>query len=117
MEPEEFVALVKKYCAASAADGVYSISRDPKRRQPTAFDLTLSEWIKSLDEATTEFLKYLLSETAESAIFGILCVLDGVRVVSEEQTTEPPGEFVLEFRTEHSTVLLNDQCKMLHDLL
>jgi hypothetical protein len=66
-------------------------------------------WLSSLDLEAKNHVRKIIAAACEQTAFGIMCVLDGVRVVSEEQTTEPPGEFVLEFRTQHKTVLLNDQ--------
>ena len=60
-----------------------------------------------------QLVAYVIGEAVDSAVFGFLCVFDGVRAV---ESVEIKGRFELRY-TGETTVELNAQdAPMLHDL-
>ena len=82
MNSKEFVqALVTTVHQPSIVDVPQAIERPPGRR-PSEQAKHLSEWYTSLSDADKENLKKVIQISVHSALFGTLCVLDGVRAVA-----------------------------------
>jgi len=114
MTPETFVEALKTECRDSAVEGCVNVLLSPPGRQPGAELLELSRWFNSLGEADRKNVVAAMRQTAHETLFGVLCVIDGVRVI------EDPGE-KSEFRltathsSQVSTIAPNTQ--LLHDIL
>jgi hypothetical protein len=81
MTKEEFVEVVKLQASDSAVSGTIKTLTRPAGRNPAERLVRLSRWYKLLSNCDQEMLGEALREAAETAVFGLLCVLDGVRAL------------------------------------
>ncbi|MEM9422670.1 MAG: hypothetical protein AAF986_09220, partial [Pseudomonadota bacterium] len=111
---EEFVKGLRLAVTEGTASQVLSDAADPSGRNVTSRRRDISAWLKSLDHDTKLMLEELLYEAADSAVFGFLCALDGVRKVTNDE-----GNFELRFVTTTSSTVItrtDDQDEDLHDV-
>lgn len=86
MTPERFVeAVVSNGRDAAVADCVANFERPPGRK-PAPRLIELSQWFNHLAERDRELVISALREVADATLFGVFCVIDGVRAI------EPAGE-------------------------
>ncbi len=105
MNPEEFISVVKLRTSDAAVKGTLTTLKHPPGRSPSDKLLKLSQWYNQLSETDRHMLRAALRETAESAIFGFFCILDGVRVIED---TPDKGDLELYFVKGDEQTLLND---------
>lgn len=114
MTPENFVEALKIECRDSAVESCVDALLCPPGRRPATERLELSRWFNSLEEADRTNVIGAMQQAAHATLFGVLCVIDGVRVI------EGPGE-KSEFRltathsNQVSTIAPSGQ--LLHDIL
>ncbi len=114
MTSEEFVEAIKLYVRDAAIRDVTSICSKPPGRTPENRLVEASGWFNSLGETEKSTLEWIVKEAVDYAVFGLLCVLDGVRVIEEPGDR---GELRLLYVKGSEQVLLNDPNKeFLHDL-
>lgn len=114
MDKIEFIKAIKTAVENTSADDLKSLLEKPPGRSPNKELLRLSGWYKSLNTLDKENLHKVIKLAVENSIFGMLCVIDGVRHV---ENTSEKGEFVLEFHKNGNVVRLNDKNdEYLHDL-
>ena len=114
MNTEEFVAVIRKLVRDAAIDDTLDIFESPPGRRPSAELTEISKWYRSLDEHNQALFGRAIAQAVDSAIFGFLCVLDGVRPVESLETS---GRFELQYVKKDDGMLLNaPNDKMLHDL-
>ncbi|MBF0688594.1 MAG: hypothetical protein IR158_12625 [Cellulomonas sp.] len=113
MNPDEFVsALVTTVFDAAVRDVVEGLEARPPGRRPHARSVAMHEWFVRLPERDQRFVVEAVRDASHSALFGMLCVLDGVR-----QIDDPPHvELVLTATDEQGSQTLNDG-EDLHDIL
>jgi hypothetical protein len=113
MTPEEFVHILKIAVRDTSIDGtISSLERPPGRRPPQEMSIR-SEWYSSLGDEDRRMVAQVIAEAADSAVFGFLCVLDGVRLY---EGFDGRGRFELS-HVDQRVVLLNPPDGiMLHDL-
>lgn len=114
MTREEFVRSVKHQAKdAAVATTIGRLSHPPGRR-PSSQDLQLSAWYNALSDSDREQLHSIVSEAAESAVFGVLAILDGVRPIEGPGVK---GELELVYRKGEERLLITDpNQEMLHDI-
>jgi hypothetical protein len=114
MKPDDFVDVLKSQCRDAAVAGCLSLFEHPPGRKPNAELLRVSQWFHTLKPADREVLKLALMDVADSTLFGVLCVIDGVRSVED---TNEKSEFTLTAtrKGEHSQI--SPSGTFLHDLL
>ena len=81
MDSEKFVRAVKATCSDTEGGDVIRSLKNPPGRRPSASLLRLSEWFHRFSPADQAMLLEALNDAAERAVFGFLCVLDGVRAI------------------------------------
>ena len=101
MNKEEFVRVVKLQTSDSAVSGTIKTLTRPAGHKPSESLARMSAWYKNDQEMLREALK----DAAESAVFGFLCILDGVRVI---EAGPNQGELELYFVKDGKKTLLND---------
>lgn len=114
MNREEFVNGIKLNVDRASATGVVNQLVKPAGRKPHQKDVEISDWFNGLNVEDKEMVQRVISETSNAATFGFLCVLDGVRTV-----TDTAGELELYFNPADGTnnIYLNDfDGEFLHDL-
>lgn len=113
MDSREFVDLLKIVVRDAAAAEELNVLHKPPGRLPPSEILERSAWYNSLADDQKKILASIVLDVADRAVFGFLCVLDGVRAIEN-----PPDQGRLEIRYVKDTVtLLNPPDEeMLHDL-
>lgn len=76
---ERFVAAIKDLVFRSAVADTERLLREPPGRAPAPGLVTLSDWFLSLDEAERHKVLDIARISADLAIFGMMCVIDGSR--------------------------------------
>jgi hypothetical protein len=87
MNADEFVDAIFFNVYASASEGVIRVIDSPPGRSPRADLVQLSKWYHSLDLDSLVQVRRLIRFAADSATFGMLAVMDGVRPISNEPIT------------------------------
>jgi hypothetical protein len=101
---DEFVEALHLVVYEAAIEDVLSVLADPPGRRPRPELTELSAWVNDLSGEDRERLGGVIRLAVDHAVFGMMAVLDGVRVIDDEHTE-------LYLRTGDGT-LLNEQ----HDL-
>src|SRR5438445_10161900 len=83
MTPEEFVAAIERAVLNPAVEETVRQLAEPSGRAPSEGALRLHDWYAKLDEEGKARVAEAVREAARSAVFGFLCVLDGVRPVDD----------------------------------
>jgi hypothetical protein len=115
MTSEEFVDVLREAVLARAVDSTLSAVEKPPGRRPSRELVEASIWFQGLSEEGRTQLRAVASMVAHQAVFGMLAVLDGARVV---ESTPDKGTFRLTFRKGEMEWELNPADSVpLHDLL
>lgn len=113
MNSEEFIRAIKLYVRDVAISGVIENLQKPPGRRPPEKDLVLSGWYNGLNETESGYLKSIITEAVDEAIFGFLVAIDGDRRIVDD---EIDSYFELYF-VGRERGLLNEQNEVrLHDL-
>jgi hypothetical protein len=114
MDSKEFVDVLKQVVEKPSAIGVIETMIQPPGRKPDIGLLKRSDWYNKLTGEDKKMVMEVVAESVQSALFGFLCVLDGVRAITND---ENKGVLKLYFEKEGQRVLLNDPNEeYLHDL-
>jgi hypothetical protein len=114
MTKEEFVNAVDVAVGQSTVSDIKSVLKTPIGRQPDKKSIDLSNWYNNLSTTDKDNLHQVIEKTTDMCLFGMLCVLDGVRAIED---CEDKGELVLEFQKDTKSFRLNDERDMyLHDI-
>lgn len=81
MTPDEFISALVPTVFDSTVRGVVSALESPPGRSPNARAVTLHEWFVRLPTADQRLVVEVVRDASHSALFGMLCVLDGVRAI------------------------------------
>ncbi len=85
MNAEEFVvAMNRATVEGSASELMDDLANPVGRRTKSPRELDLAAWIKSLDDVTRGYVSYMLKQQAERTLFGVFCVIDGIRVIKPD---------------------------------
>jgi hypothetical protein len=114
MDIENFVSALKTECRDSAVTGCVSLFDDPPGRRPSEHLKNMSQWFKTLPAQDRSFVISAMREAADATLFGVLCVIDGVRVI---ERTEEKSEFHLTAIKNGIESLLSPNDTFLHDVL
>lgn len=115
MSPEEFVEAVRDVVMESAVNGTISVFKSPPGRRPASELVELSRWYLSLREEDRNMVRRVLAFGVRDAVFGLFCVIDGVRQIEPEG---PKGDLELVFRKDGvETHLGGSRGAVLHELL
>ena len=113
MNSRDFVRALRIAVRRPSIAGTLAAAADPPVRRPTSDAISRSKWLNSLDEGERVHVESVVTEAVDSAIFGLLCVIDGVRAV---EPPGPKGRFEL-WHIGQDKVLLNGTDRAhLHDI-
>jgi len=113
MNSEAFVDALKCYVRDAATEDVISRLKNPLGRRILPHVKIQSEWYNSLSVEDMIHVNGVIASTSNEVLFGVLAVLDGIRVIDEEK-----GALELIYKTESCKVILNDPTEIgLHELL
>ena len=115
MNPEKFVHDIRLVVRDQAVRDMSTTLSSPPGRSPKKELVQASAWFNSLDENSRRQLEWIIGKSVDSAIFGFLSVLDGVRAI---EGNRDGAQLVLECRSDSNVVCLNDESTgmSLHDL-
>jgi hypothetical protein len=114
MDAAEFISGIRDEVRDASVEDTVAILRSPPGRQPAPDLVALSEWFNHLPPADQGRVREVAQQAADYAVFGMLCVLDNIRVVRRESGN---GEFELRYADANGTTLLNSpEGEFLHDL-
>lgn len=111
MNSEQFVDVIRKVVSESTAEGVISVLNSPPGRRPRAELMAMSAFWHTASGEQKEMINQIVNLAVDNAVFGFLCVLDGVRAIED---SEDKGTLSLVWRKDDETVVLN-QDENLHD--
>ncbi len=115
MTREDFVKAIKTEVLDTAVRDTVLDLQDPPGRKPEASLMAVHQWYQTLDPEPQKFVEQVVRMAAESATFGVMAILDGVRAFEGEGGK---GNLVLEYRKGANRLLLNDlHQELLHDML
>jgi hypothetical protein len=113
MDSREFVGLIKEVVRDAAISDTVSVLERPPGRRPPQVLTQQAAWYQSLDEQQKKLLKETIANGVDKAIFGLFCVLDGVRAIEGGPNK---GIFELRYVKEKSILLNPPEGTMLHDV-
>ena len=94
MDARRFIARIKSPVRDSAVDETLRVMQLPPGRRPPPALLEQANWFRSLSHEDQRRVSEVAMIAANRAIFGFLCVLDGVRVIEDN---EIKGDFELNY--------------------
>jgi hypothetical protein len=113
MDTQQFLVLLRLVVRDGAALEELGVLRNPPGRRPSADLQERSTWFNSLPDDQKRILSSILLDVADRAVFGFLCVLDGVRSIEEDGEK---GYLELRYVKDNSILLNPREGEMLHDL-
>jgi len=109
MNSEEFVQGIYASVYKTSIEAVIKTIADPPGRRPRRDLVELSSWYNGLSDADKSQVRGVVRRAVDQAIFGMLAVLDGVRVIDDRHTD-------LYLRTGDGTLLNDPSENELHAL-
>ena len=94
MTPEDFVNTLREVVLTRAVDSTLSAIENPPGRRPRRELVEANAWYQGLSEQERAQLRQVASMVAHQAVFGVLAVIDGARVVED---APEKGTFTLAF--------------------
>lgn len=114
MTPEDFVRAVRISCIDDVVKDCVGSYVAPPGRKPHSTLLRLSAWFNALSSADQAMVSEAMRDSAEAAVFGVFCIIDGVRAVD---SGSGKFEFRLTAQQSGQESLLSPSNTYLHDLL
>ena len=113
MDVTKFVEAIRLEVERSAVKECVENYDDPPGRKPSDELVELSQWYKSLSSSDKAMLEKALQDAVRASLFGLFCVLDGVRVI---ENSEDRGELELSYVKNGVRTRINNPSKnLLHD--
>ena len=81
MKPEEFVSVIKLVVEQRSVAGVIKNLTESANHSDHRLKY-ISSWYRDLDEGGKDCVSEIIKESVSTTLFGMFCVLDGVRVKS-----------------------------------
>lgn len=113
MNSEEFISALRVSVRDASISDAIKVIGDPPGRKISPEAKQLSEWYKSLGSQERDFVARIITDAVDRAIFGFLCVLDGVRAI---EGARDKGRLVLFYDRESRVLLNNPDDEYLHDI-
>ena len=114
MQSDDFVRALKQGCRDGVVQDCVESFRQPPGRKPRSELVRISQWFNSLSSTDRELVVAAMREAADATLFGVLCVIDGVRPIEAE--TEK-SEFTLSASRAGTKTIISPSETYLHDLL
>lgn len=114
MTPEFFVESLEKHCRDGAVEDCIANLMKPPGRKPAESLVQLSSWFRALPPNDQEMVALAMKQSADATLFGVLCVIDGVRVIENG-----PEKSVFELSASRQGIrsVISPNTSNLHDLL
>ncbi len=114
MNQEDFVIEINHATRETVVEDCVKNYLNPPGRSPAKRLLELSAWFKGLSVPDQEMVAKAMADVAEATLFGVLCVLDGVRTIEDDVEK---GKLELYYTKGELRVRINDPDQdFLHDI-
>jgi hypothetical protein len=113
MDGKQFVDLLRVLVRDGAASEELDVLRSPPGGRPPTDLQERSAWYNSLHDDQKRILASIILDVADRAVFGFLCVLDGVRSIEDGPDK---GRLELRYVKDDSILLNPSDGELLHDL-
>ncbi len=115
MDERAFVDVIRRVVRDGAKRDILSSLRQPPGRRPPEQLIDKSRWYNALTDVDKAFVESVVGDCVTQAVFGFLCVIDGVRAIEDGSDR---GSLELYYTKAGASSLLNrPEGLMLHDLL
>jgi hypothetical protein len=113
MNNVEFIKAIKALVRDGAISDIIENLEDPPGRRPAKELVEVSNWYNEMGESDKLLVRTTISMAVDTAIFGMLAVIDGVRILEDLSN----GSFKLNYEGNGKTECLNNQDdEFLHDM-
>jgi hypothetical protein len=113
MQPGEFVQGLTSVCRDAAVTDCVATFESPPGRRPSSSLVEMSNWFLGLQAKDREFVVRAMQAVADSTLFGVACVIDGVRTI---ETQSPKSEFTVTAARDGLVSVVSPSDEFLHDL-
>ena len=114
MNSQDFIGALHRAVYQGVGAGILRLAEHPVGRGNRAEKQARAAWMAGLDAESRAMVAKLVDEGVHAGIFGVLCVLDGVRAIEDP---EDRGDLSLTYTdADGQTVLNSDDGEMLHDI-
>jgi hypothetical protein len=113
MDPERFVHSLRIAVRDAAISDTIGYIAAPPGRKIAEDTKKLSTWYNALANEDKEMLLKAMEKAVDNAVFGFLCVLDGVRVIED---SKPRGTLRLTYIGRSEVALSPPEGPLLHEL-
>ncbi|MDK9782338.1 hypothetical protein KIT90_13205 [Vibrio sp. B172a] len=111
MDKVEFVKAIKEVVESSSVENMIENLSEPPGRSPDRRLLEQSNWFKSLPPSEQALVQGLIEDAVKESVFGMLCVLDGVRPIGSSDDNSMNIQLTI------GDSLINDtESECLHDI-
>ncbi len=114
MNGNEFVEAVKSHVRDVAVEDTIEFIKRPPGRKPRKKHVELSNWYNGLSEGDRNMVARMMEEAVDSSLFGLFCVIDGVRTIEESE--EKTNFQLFGFKDDEQTLINNEDDESLHDI-
>jgi len=101
IDSEFFVRALKSECRDAAVTDCIASFRSPPGRRPRPELVQIARWFAGLSDADRKMVEAAMAEAADATLFGVLCVIDGVRAIETEE--EKAGYVISAVRADDTT--------------
>lgn len=113
MDSRQFINALRVVVRDGAVSEEFSVLKKPPGRRPPENLKEISAWYNTLDDEQKRILSVVLCDVVDRAVFGFLCVLDGVRAIENDADK---GRLELRYVKNGSVLLNSPEGEMLHEL-
>lgn len=113
MDAEKFVDVLNVVVKDAAVEDIVALLESPPGRKPSKELVDLSNFYNTQTDEVKGFINKIIKRTADDTLFGMLCVIDGVRAIEDD---ENKGELVLSYHKDNQSSVVLNADKDLHDI-
>lgn len=86
MTKYEFIEKIRKVVRDSSIEDMRHVLTKSVGRKPAKELVIASNWYNMLNDEAKDIVNRIIEMSIDNAVFGLLCVLDGVRVIEDPDT-------------------------------
>jgi hypothetical protein len=113
MDSQKFIDAIRMIVRENAINDVITTTEYPPGRRVSPQQKKRAEWYGSLSDEKKEIIKSIIVDAVDNALFGFLCVIDGVRAIENDPNK---GEFEIRYLKEGAVQMSSRDGSLLHDL-
>lgn len=117
MNQDKFIKIIKEVVTNSSVSGLIENLIDPPGRKPSESLIRVSKFYNGLEDGNRQIVNDIIKLAVDSGVFGFLCVIDGVRSISE--SSKDHGDLRLLYvddSLKNEILLNNPNDDYLHDI-